>query len=195
MRLRSFREKCICEKKARPAKNLKFLAFENSGYYCDKILMSSDQQEIPVHRLVMASLSPSFSTMMKTTDDDTTIIFIPFRKKIIEILVTFAYTGTSRFDESTIMETLEAANKYSINELVQLSGDFLVSSVLNVSNAPMFYDLSLKFCCGHITDRISKFICQNFKNALLVLIKHFPSQLSKFQLFSNLKTCRWKLKS
>ena len=165
MKLRSFKEKCICEKKAQASKNFKLFALENSGDFCDKILMSSDQQEVPVHRLVMASLSPSFSAMMKTPD---TIIIIPFSKKIILILVKFAYTGSSQLDESTIMETLEAANTYKIDELVQLSSDFLVSSVLNVSNAVTFYDLSLKFCCGHITERISKFICQNFKSFIAI---------------------------
>ena len=158
---RSFEEKCICEKKAQASKNLQLFALKNSGDFCDIILMGSDQQEVPVHRLVMASMSPSFSAMMKTPD---TIIIIPFSKKIILILVEFAYTGSSQLDESTIMETLEAANTFKIDELVQFSGDFLVSSVLNVSNAVTFYDLSRKFCCGHITDRISKFICQNFKS-------------------------------
>ena len=84
--------------------------------------MSSDLQEVAVHRSVMASLSPSFSAMMKTPDN---ITIIPFTKKIIEILVNFAYTGSSRLDESTIKETLEAADKYKIEELVQLSGDFM----------------------------------------------------------------------
>ena len=161
MKLRSFKEKCICEKKAQTSENFKLFALKNSGYFCDKILMSSDLQEIPVHPLVMASLSPSFSLMMKTPN---TIIIIPFNKKIIEIIVKFAYTGSCRVDESTIMETLEAADKYKIEELIQLSGDFLVSSALNVPNALKFYDLSAKFCCDHVTGRISQFICQNFKS-------------------------------
>ena len=161
MKLRSFREECICEKKARASKNLKLFALKSSGDLCDKILTSSDLQEITVHRLVMASLSPPFSAMMKTSDTTT---IIPFSKKIIEILVKFAYTGSSRLDESTIMETLEAAYKYKIEGLVQLSGDFMVSSALNVSNSLRFFDLSVKFCCDHVIGRISKFICQNFKS-------------------------------
>jgi len=161
MKLRSFREKCICENEARSSKNLKLFALKKSDDFCDKILMSSDQHEIPVHRLVMASLSPSFSTLIKTTD---TVTVIPFRKKIIEILVMFAYTGSSRLDESTITETLEAADKYKIKELVKLSGDFLLSNALNMTNALWFYDLGVRFCCDHVISRISKFICQNFKS-------------------------------
>ena len=164
MKLRSFKEKCICEKKARTSKKSKLFALKKSGDFSDKILMSSDHQEIPVHRLIMASLSPSFSDVMKSTDTTT---IIPFTKKIIEILVMFAYTGSSRLDEFTIMETLEAADKYKIKELVQLSGDFLISSALNVSNSLRFYDLSVKFCCEHVIGKISKFICQNFKGFIV----------------------------
>merc|ERR1719427_1968811 len=111
MKLRSFKEKCICEKKARASRNSKLYSLKVSGDFCNKILMSSDLQEVAVHRSVMASLSPSFSAMMKTPDN---ITIIPFTKKIIEILVNFAYTGSSRLDESTIKETLEAADKYKI---------------------------------------------------------------------------------
>jgi len=164
MKLRSFKEKCICEKMARASKTSKLLALKKSDDFCDKILMSSDQQEIPVHRLVLASLSPSFSAMMNTPDSTSTI---PFTKKIIEILVEFAYTGSSRLDESTILETLEVADKYKIKELAQLCGDFLVSSALNVSSCLKFYDLSVKFCCEHVIGRISKFICQNFKSFIV----------------------------
>jgi len=161
MKLRSFREKCICENEARSTENLKLFALKKSDDFCDQILMSSDQHEIPVHRLVMASLSPSFSALMKTSD---TAIIIPFSKKIIEILVMFAYTGSSRLNESTIMETFEAAEKYKIKELVQLSGDFLASNALNMTNALKFYNLGVRFCCNHVIGRISKFICQNFKS-------------------------------
>jgi len=180
MKLRSFREKCICERKATTSKNLKFLALKSSGdICCDKILVSSDLQEIPVHRLVMASLSPSFSAMMKTPDTTTNI---PFTKNILEILVKFAYTGSSPVNESTIMETLEAADKYKIIELIQLSGDFLVSSALNMSNSLRFYDLSVKFCCDHVVGRITKFICQNFKSFIATgqALSFTPVQVSTF---------------
>ena len=68
MKLRSFREKCICEEKVKASKNLRLSAFKNSGEFCDKILFSSDCQETPVHGLVMASLSPSFSAVMKSSE-------------------------------------------------------------------------------------------------------------------------------
>ena len=161
MKLRSFRDKCICEKRARSSQNFKLFVLKNSGGLCDKILTSVDFQETSVHRLVMASLSPSFSAIMKTSDN---ITIIPFSKKIVDSLVEFAYSGSCRLDESTIVETLEAAENYKIQELIQLSGDFLVSDALNVSDAIKFYDLSDKFCCDHVTGRISKFICQNFKS-------------------------------
>ena len=59
-------EKCICDEKALASKNFKLFAMKNSCYFCDKILMGSDQQQVPVHRLVMASLSlpiPSLSSL------------------------------------------------------------------------------------------------------------------------------------
>ena len=162
MKLRSFRDKCICEKKAAASKNLKLFALKNSSDFCDRILLSSDLQDFHVHSLVMASLSPSICAKMKASDT-----IIPFDKKIVEILVKFAYTGSCHLDDSTIVETLEAASMYQIKELIQLSGDFLVSDALNISNASKFYDLSAKFCCDHVTGRISKFISQNFKSFLI----------------------------
>ena len=83
MKLRSYREKCICEKKATPAENLRLSALKNSGDFCDKILLSSDLQETPVNRLVMASLSPSFSAVMKASEN---ITIIPFNRMIVDIL-------------------------------------------------------------------------------------------------------------
>ena len=160
MKLRSFQKKCVCEKKAREAKSPKLLNFWESGTFCDKILMSTDHVETNVHRSVMASLSPSFCTLMKSSN---TTIVIPFRKVVVDVLVKLAYTGSCSINDLIIVETLEAAIKYEIDELVQICGDFLVSS-LKTSNALNFYDIGKRFCCDHITSDIIKFVSQNFKS-------------------------------
>ena len=68
------------------ARSLKLLEMKDSGVFTDKILMSSDCHEIPVHRMVMASLSTSFNKMMETY----TITLFAYPDNVIQMLVNFA---------------------------------------------------------------------------------------------------------
>ena len=104
MKLRSFHEKkCVCQMENGKAKSLKLLEMKNSGVFTDKILMSSDCREIPVHRIVMASLSTSFSKMMEAY----TITLLAYPHDVIQMLVMFAYTGSCDLDEDNLEKTLE----------------------------------------------------------------------------------------
>ena len=87
MKLRSFQQKkCVCQTEIEKAKSLKLLEMKNSSVFTDKILMRSDCHEIPVHRIVMASLSNSFSKMMETY----TIALLPYPEEVIQMLVMLA---------------------------------------------------------------------------------------------------------
>ena len=96
-KLRSYKMKCVCETKTGAIKSSKLLSLRESADFIDKILISSDHVEFNVHGLVMASLSPTFCTMMKPSAAANT--FIPYQKEVIEVLVKLAYTGSCELSE------------------------------------------------------------------------------------------------
>ena len=141
MKLRSFQQKkCVCQMEIEKARSLKLLEMKDSAVFTDKILMSSDCHEIPVHRIVMASLSNSFSKMMETY----TIALLPYPEEVIQMLVMLAYTGSCDLDEDHVEKTLEAAKEYGIEALIKICGTFLVNA-LTEKNAVIFYRLSVKY--------------------------------------------------
>ena len=141
------------------AKNFNLLKLRNSGDFIDKILQSSGHDEISVHRMVMASLSPTFSKLMEKDF----ISSIPYQKEVVDVLVMFAYTGSCELKEEFAEKTMEAAKEYEIEALVKICGDFLIST-LTERNALRLFRISVKHCCEHVSRSISKFICLNFKS-------------------------------
>ena len=158
MKLRSFKEACVCQKEFRSASNFHLLKLRDSGDFIDKILRSSDQEEINVHRIVMASLSPAISKMMEA-DIDT---FFPYPKEVVQVLVKLAYTGTCELKADSVEKTLDAAKEYDIESLVKICGQFLVSH-LTEGDVLSFFRMSVKYCCDHVSGSITKHICVNFK--------------------------------
>ena len=142
MKLRSFKKECVCHMEFRTARNFHLLKLRDSGNFVDKILRNSDQEEISVHRIVMASLSPAISKMMEE-DTDT---FLPYPMEVVHALVRLAYTGTCDLKDNSVGRILEAAKEYEIESLVKICGQFLVSQ-LAVGVGLSFYRMSVKHCC------------------------------------------------
>jgi hypothetical protein len=159
MKLRSFQKKCVCQMEVGTAKNFNLLKLRDSGKFIDKILQSSSNDEISVHCMVMASLSPTFSKLMESDH----ITSIPYQKEVVDVLVMFAYTGSCELKEEFAEKTMEAAKEYEIEALVKICGDFLIST-LTERNALRLFRISVKHCCMHVSSSISKFICLNFKS-------------------------------
>jgi len=162
-KLRSYKKKCVCEKKTEAVKKFMLLSLKDSETFVDKTLTSSDHTEFKVHGLVMASLSPTFSTMMKCSMVNT---FIPYQKEVVEAFIKLAYTGTCQVMEAFVENILDAAKEYEIEHLTKICGDFLIS-VLSQSNALDIYQLSVKHCCEHTSSTICKFISKNFKSFIM----------------------------
>ena len=140
------------------AKNFNLLKLRDSGDFIDKILQSSGDDEISVHRMVMASLSPTFSKLM----EGDYITSIPYQKEVVDVLVMFAYTGSCELKEEFVEKTLEAAKEYEIEALVKICGNFLIST-LTEKNALRIFRISVNHCCKHVSSSISKFIYLSFK--------------------------------
>ena len=158
MKLRSFQKECVCQMEFRTARNFHLLKLRDSGDFVDKILRSSDQEEISVHRIVMSSLS---LTMMKMMETNTTT-FLPYPKEVVQALVKLAYTGTCDLKDDSIGMILKAAKEYEIEPLVKICGQYLVSQ-LTEGVVLRFYRMSVKHCCDHVSGSITKYICIKFK--------------------------------
>ena len=158
MKLRSFKKECVCQMEFRTARNFHLLKLRDSGDFVDKILRSSDQEEISVHRIVMSSLS---LTMMKMMETNTTT-FLPYPKEVVQALVKLAYTGTCDLKDDSVGMILKAAKEYEIEPLVKICGQYLVSQ-LTEEVVLSFYRMSVKHCCDHVSGSITKYICINFK--------------------------------
>ena len=130
----------------------------DSRKFIDMMLHTVEGAEIPAHKIIMASLSPDFCTLMKQPERTQSL---PFSTEAVNSLVQLAYTGRITITESTLEEQLEVAALYTINLLTKLCGEFMITS-LTTENSYIYFKFCQKFCCHHFTDTVEKFICRNF---------------------------------
>ena len=121
-------------------------------------LHTGDGAEIPVHRIVMASLSPDFHDMMKEPQK---VQFIPFSTEVVNSLVHLAYTGKVTITERTLEEQMELAARYNINIFTKICGNWMTNN-LDMEVCLLTYRRCQKFCCPHVVDIVESFICINF---------------------------------
>ena len=131
---------------------------QEAGKFIDVTLHTGDGAEIPVHRIVMASLSPDFHDMMKEPQK---VQFIPFSTEVVNSLVHLAYTGKAFITERTLEEQMELAARYNVNIFTKICSDWMTTN-LDMEKCLLTYRRCQKFCCPHVVDIVESFICINF---------------------------------
>lgn len=103
------------------------------GDACNKVIISVDDENFPVHKNMLCSNSPVFSAMFNhdTLENQQNVVKVnDVRKEIIGEMLKFIYTGcTSALSPTMNMELFIAADKYAISSLKERCSNFLASSL------------------------------------------------------------------
>lgn len=142
----------------------------NNQIYCDVTFkVGTAGKEVKAHKYVLASRSSVFAAMLYgSLSEANDVIAVPdIEAEIFNILLKFLYFEDHGIDETTVITTLYAAEKYTVTELVGICQSFLESEMAadNVcailENARMFNmaDLLTKckdfiFDTGYVARRV-----------------------------------------
>jgi hypothetical protein len=108
----------------------------NNEKFSDFIFVSSSQQEIPVHKMILSTRSPVFETMMETNmresqEKKATIDDID-AKSLFEFL-RFVYCGRVEGIEEVAIDLLYAASKYDVPDLKPICAIALFQKLTNAN--------------------------------------------------------------
>ncbi|XP_055352977.1 uncharacterized protein LOC129598913 [Paramacrobiotus metropolitanus] len=108
----------------------------DTGVLTDCTLISSEGNQFPAHRAILAAQSPVFAAMFQhdTSEKATGICkIIDFEANILQLLIHFAYTRELSAGDGgqQIIKLWYAADKYDMSDLRHACEDALVASVKN----------------------------------------------------------------
>lgn len=122
--------------------------------FCDISLISSENDEFPAHKLILASSSLYFNylTNNKNNNNNNDICKLDIPSKSVELLLTFIYAGTT-----TTTTTGVFIKSVADAELAVSLGDYFLLDKLKLE-AEYFFERELSFC-----ERESSFFCDPFR--------------------------------
>ncbi|XP_052694048.1 BTB/POZ domain-containing protein 6-like [Crassostrea angulata] len=142
----------------------------NNQIYCDVTFkVGTAGKEVKAHKYVLASRSSVFAAMLYgSLSEANDVIAVPdIEAEIFNILLKFLYFEDHGIDDTTVITTLYAAEKYAVTELVGICQSFLESKIaadnvcVIMENARMFNmaDLLTKckdfiFVTGYVASRV-----------------------------------------
>lgn len=159
-----------------------FADFRVKGEMCDVVLCASCL-EIPVHRVVMASLSSYFRVMFTGKLAESTqsrIVLYDIDPLALKALVEFGYTGTIEILEENVQSLMCAATLLQINSVRDACCDFLCKE-LDASNCLGIRALADSLACERLFEVAHKFTVENFETVLHCeefLLQPFESLIS-----------------
>ncbi|VBB31111.1 unnamed protein product [Acanthocheilonema viteae] len=146
--------------------------FRNENIGCDvEFLVGTEQKAIKAHKLILSSGSEVFATMFyeKQEDNQTTVVVPDITPRTFTTLIDFLYSdlniGTVNLDDDDVMQTLYAAKKYDVKELV-LSCIRYLTTCLTASNALFLLSQARFFDEPFLIERCLQVIDANTDEAL-----------------------------
>ncbi|XP_014229999.2 speckle-type POZ protein-like A [Trichogramma pretiosum] len=168
----------------------------NSAFLCEELsdikLITSDDNSIPAHKIILATASPVFRTMFtsemlqskkhNSARKQNTIEMTDTPYNILIEMLRYIYTGNIVSTKTdVVLEILGVANKYEINNLKVKCGNIL-SAALSTENAIKILIAAHKCNVKHLENEVLKFVTahkQSFLNSdkLLNVIQSMTNSL------------------
>jgi protein tyrosine phosphatase len=117
--------------------------YHNNFEYADFLLICSDGETIPVHRVFLAKMSRVFKEIFQLDEKSATL---ETDSETMKEVLRFIYCGTSDFENvKSITNVLRAAEKYEISELITKCIEALMEEI-NKENAVEILDIATLHC-------------------------------------------------
>ncbi|KAH9403207.1 hypothetical protein TYRP_015085 [Tyrophagus putrescentiae] len=148
----------------------------NSGTLSDFTVVVGDkeqqQQQIPVHKALLAARSPVFAAMFRHEDtkeaQESQVVISDVRAEVFKDLLQFVYTGVKPKCGRLTTELLTLADKYQVEELKKNCEEYLSASlavfnvvsyfrIAHLHNAAALKESCLKFMATHFAVSFTSF--------------------------------------
>lgn len=146
----------------------KLNAMRKENFLCDVMLVTTDQEEFPCHKTVLASSSSYFHAMFNMEFEESRqkrIIIQEVDPKALRLLLDYVYTSEIKVNEQNVQILLPAANLLQINDVKEACCDFLVTQ-LHPSNCLGIRAFADLHCCVDLINLADKYTFQHFSDVI-----------------------------
>lgn len=134
--------------------------FFNNKAYSDCTFVSSDNVQVPVHRIILLKQSDQFKIIFDAmTNINTKLFRFPnIDAETMKAVMSFCYTGNAMLnDESLTAKILSAATHFKLKKLKKVCADFLIRH-LDTQNVLKLFEMSNKNDVPVLEDKCLTFI-------------------------------------
>ncbi|XP_023318724.1 protein roadkill-like [Trichogramma pretiosum] len=132
-----------------------------SKEFSDVKIITSNENDIPSHKNILAAASPVFKAMIThdmLENKESTIKITDSTKNIVTEMLRFIYTGQiSTIETDMIIELLKVSDLYEINSLKNKCGKMLCAD-LSTENAIKILIAAHKYKAKYLEDEVIKFV-------------------------------------
>ncbi|CAG0895330.1 unnamed protein product [Darwinula stevensoni] len=132
-----------------------------AGCFSDAILLTPDGRSFPVHRALLAALSPVLRRMLAEAPERNVLlpgIDAPTAAKVLD----FLYTGKCDSSHEEAFELLPVAIRFGVEGFVDLLADRLAKG-LDVSNCFRVMGIAREHGCKKLEEETRKFVLNHFQ--------------------------------
>ena len=136
--------------------------FRKQGVLCDASIVVDDR-ELPVHKNVLASISPFFKNIFSriTRPEDSKITLRNLTGQIMDDILHFSYTGEVCIHDGNVRQLVATANFLQLQSLKDMGITYLENK-LSPANAVEILLIADKHSCQSLIQSTEKMISDNF---------------------------------
>ncbi|XP_058792631.1 kelch-like protein 10 [Phymastichus coffea] len=164
----SRRPRCVCGPSAgAPAAfHLVWSELRSRGQLCDGQLVSCDQREFPVHRVVLSAASPYFRALFTNElSPSTSRSRLDAPGHALGLVLDYVYTGSCRVTADNVQQLLPLADRLEVLGVVQLCCRFLLDQ-LRPDNCLGICKFARHYFCRDLEERGRKYVRRHFREIL-----------------------------
>ena len=135
-----------------------------TGIFCDIILTSSDGEQFPVHRVVLAAGCMYFNMLFSTNmveKQQTIVSFETVPSSALREILEYIYTGSVRVKKDSLPELIFASSMFLLFDLAEYCWDVFVQ-ILDLRNCISRKILADSIGTTSIAKKVTNFVLSNF---------------------------------
>ncbi|KAK4029684.1 LOW QUALITY PROTEIN: ring canal kelch homolog [Daphnia magna] len=145
----------------------KFNMMRKEKFLCDVVLITTNQEEFPAHKAVLASCSPYFHAMFSCFEESNQnrIVLQDVDPKALSLLLDYVYSSEIQVNEDNVQTLLPAANLLQMFDVKEACSEFLVTQ-LHPSNCLGIRAFADLHGCIDLLNLADKYTAQHFSDVV-----------------------------
>ncbi|KZS14979.1 RING canal kelch protein [Daphnia magna] len=145
----------------------KFNMMRKEKFLCDVVLITTNKEEFPAHKAVLASCSPYFHAMFSCFEESNQnrIVLQDVDPKALSLLLDYVYSSEIQVNEDNVQTLLPAANLLQMFDVKEACSEFLVTQ-LHPSNCLGIRAFADLHGCIDLLNLADKYTAQHFSDVV-----------------------------